>query len=154
MAAVPYVPNDPLEDLLGYQLRRLSQLTMADLAGALEPLGLRPAESSVLFTIAANPDITQSDVGRMLGVKRANMAPLIAGLESRELISRVPMDGRSQALRLTAKGETLHAAAQAATRAHEARCFGTMAESERARLVDQIHQLWTRLDAEDPNRSS
>jgi len=149
MAAGPNLPNDPLADLLGYQLRRLSQLTMADLAGALEPLGLRPAESSVLFAIAANPDITQSDVGRMLGVKRANMAPLIAGLESRELISRVPMDGRSQALRLTAKGEALHAAARAATCTHEARCFGTMPESERARLTDQIHRLWTRLDTDD-----
>jgi hypothetical protein len=66
---------DPFGCLLGYHLRRLSVLVMADFTAALAPLGLKPAEASVLYAVAAAPGLTQSDVGKTLGIQRANMAP-------------------------------------------------------------------------------
>ena len=137
------MPAMPIFDtLLGYQIRRLSLVVMADLAEGLAPLGLRPAEASVLIAIEANAGMTQSELGRMLGIKRANMAPLIAGLESRAAVSRDAVDGRSQALRLTAEGKALHAQALAATRAHEQRCFGTLADADHVSLCRDLNQLW------------
>ena len=79
---------DPLKDYPGYALRRASAASMARLAQRLEPLGLRPAEATVLMVIGANPGITQSEVGRLLEIASANMAPLTSRLGRRGLIVR------------------------------------------------------------------
>ena len=121
---------DPLEKRLGYLLRRASAANMAELGAALAPLDLRPAEASILLAIDANPGCTQSDVGRLLGIQRANMAPLISALARRNLISKARIDGRTQSLALTPEG------AEMAERADRA-----MAASDReilARLGDAL----------------
>lgn len=133
---------DPFEGLLGYHLRRLSLLVMADFTEALAPLDLKPAEASVLYVVGAAAGLTQSDIGKMLGIKRANMAPLIAGLMRRGLVARVRVDGRSQALRLSEAGQAARAAAWAANLAHEARMFGGLDSTERARMAAQLRDLW------------
>jgi len=55
------VHSDPFDDLLGYHLRRASVVAMADLAEALAPLKLKPAHASILFVVASNAGVTQSD---------------------------------------------------------------------------------------------
>ena len=115
----PAAADDPFGSLVGYHLRRLSVLAMTDLSKALAPLGLKPADASVLFSLAANPGITQSDMGKTLGIRRANMAPLIAALVERGLIDRQAVDGRSQALRLSASGRLLQSQARKVTETHE-----------------------------------
>lgn len=113
--------HDPLDNLLGYQLRRASSVMMADLAASLRDTGLRPVEASVLLVIESSPGCTQSDVGRLLAIKRANMVPLIAGLFKRDLVYRAPVDGRSQALFLSPAGEKLASEAHSAIDRHEQR---------------------------------
>jgi DNA-binding MarR family transcriptional regulator len=133
---------DPFGCLLGYHLRRLSVLVMADFTAALAPLGLKPAEASVLYAVAAAPGLTQSDVGKTLGIQRANMAPLIAGLIQLGLVERDRVDGRSQALRLTAAGEAARVAALEANHMHEERMFGSLAKPARSRMAAQLRSLW------------
>ncbi len=99
--------NDPLKDLPGYALRRVSAAVMARLAAGLARLDLRPAEATVLLVIGANPGVIQSDVGRLLGIASANMAPLVARLVDRELIVREAVDGRSQGLTLSDSGRRI-----------------------------------------------
>jgi DNA-binding MarR family transcriptional regulator len=135
-------PVDPAEDLLGYHLRRVSVQSMADFSGALAPLELRPAEASVLFVIGANPGITQSQIGRALGIKRANMTPLVAGLNARGLLRATPRDGRSHGLRLTTQGGALSRRARRVADAHDKRFFGALSASDRARLITQLRALW------------
>jgi DNA-binding MarR family transcriptional regulator len=115
---------------------------MADFTEALAPLGLKPAEASVLYAVAATPGLTQSDVGKMLGIQRANMAPLIAGLIQHGLVERDRVDGRSQALRLTAAGEAARIAAAQANQIHEERMFGILGKPARARMAAQLRSLW------------
>lgn len=145
-ASVPVAPAlegaDPFDLLLGYQIRRLSVVVMADLAAALAPLGIKPAVASVLFAIAAQDGLTQSDIGRMLGIQRANMAPLIAGMLRQGLIERDALDGRSQALRLSAAGRALQQEAWRVVRAHEDRLFSSLTDDQRAALRLQIRELW------------
>jgi hypothetical protein len=51
--------------------------------------GLRQRQDQPLETRSkANPGAIQTELGRALGVKRANMVPLIAGLEGRGLVQR------------------------------------------------------------------
>jgi DNA-binding MarR family transcriptional regulator len=101
---------DPLAARLGYQLRRVSVLMMADLGTRLAPSGLRPTEASILLLIGANAGCRQGEVGETLGIKRANMVPLIAGLVKKGLVARARADGRSHALSLTPVGRARTAA--------------------------------------------
>ncbi len=134
--------DDPFDRLLGYQIRRLSVLVMADLAAALAPLGIKPAAASILFAIAAQDGLTQSDIGRMLGIQRANMAPLIAGMMRQDLIERDALDGRSQSLRLSGAGQALQQEAWRRVLAHEDRLFSGLTADDRAALGGQIRTLW------------
>lgn len=112
---------NPVASRLGYRLRRSSSAMMATLGAALELVGLRPVEATILLTIGANPGCIQSDIGRMLGIKRANMVPLITGLIQKDLVQKSPVDGRSFALSLTAEGEDVRSEADAIMSAHERR---------------------------------
>jgi DNA-binding MarR family transcriptional regulator len=103
---------------------------------------MRVIEASVLLVIQANPDITQSEIGRTLGIQRANMVPLTTQLERRGLIARGPLVGRAQALRLTRKGETLASKCRAGVDAHEARFRQRFSGEEHASLVAQLRKLW------------
>jgi DNA-binding MarR family transcriptional regulator len=107
------VLTSPLDDLLGYRLRRASMTTMADLMDVIRPFGLSAGEASLLILVGANPGCRQSDVGRSLEIQRANLTPLVAGMKSRGLIIDAPIDGRSRSLTLTAEGQALHDAALA-----------------------------------------
>jgi len=102
----------------------------------------------MLFVIDANPGISQSEVGRILGVKRANMAPMVATLMRRGLIEREPVDGRLQALRLSCEGESMHAKARACVETHEERVFGSLSRGERNQMIAVLASLWSKPEAE------
>jgi len=112
--------HDPVATHLGYLLRRASAAVMAALGARLAQIGLRPVEGTILILVGANAGCIQSDVGRMLGIKRANMVPLIAALANRGLLDKSPVDGRSLALSLTAAGEAARAQVAAIMAAQEA----------------------------------
>ena len=98
----------PLDELLGYRLRRASMATMADILSILRPMGLSAGEASVLILVGANPGCRQSDVGRALEIKRANLTPLVARMKGRGLVEDAPIDGRSRSLTLSKDGKELH----------------------------------------------
>ncbi len=110
---------NPLENLIGYRLRRASADAMSDLARALGKIGLRPTEASALLLISVNEGMTQSDIGRILGIQRANMAPLTAGLERQGMITRRRMDGRSQSLVVSEHGAEIAARIHTAMKRHD-----------------------------------
>jgi DNA-binding MarR family transcriptional regulator len=135
-------PSNPLEQLLGYQLRRASQAMMADLGAGLSDLELRVTEMSVLMVIDENPDITQSEIGRVLAIQRANMVPLTTQLERRGLVRRGVTTGRAQALRLTPAGRALIRECRKRIAAHEARFLSGMPKSHRDALIQQLRMVW------------
>jgi DNA-binding MarR family transcriptional regulator len=118
--------ENPFSGHLGYMLRRASNSLMGELARQLESAGLKISEASILLLVEANPRVTQSEIGRVLGINRANMAPLTGGLELRGLVRRERVNGRSQGLVITGPGT---AACDNARR--------IMAEGER-RILDRL----------------
>jgi len=96
-----------LESRLGYQLRRASASMMSDLRERLAELDLSPTLASVLILLDESQELNQSDIGTILGVKRANMVPLVSTLEKRQLVARVPIDGRSFKVELTEEGSEM-----------------------------------------------
>lgn len=134
--------DNPLDQLLGYQLRRASFAMLSDLSAGISKLDLRITEMSVLMVIDANPDITQSDIGRVLGIQRANMVPLVTQLERRMLIGRGETRGRAQALRLTADGTVLVQRCRETIAEHEARYVKLFTAGERERLLRCLPRIW------------
>lgn len=132
---------DPLRDLPGYLLRRVSVDLMTKLAARLATLDLRPAEATVLMVIGANPGVTQSEIGRLLDIATANMTPLAARLAGRELLVRERVDGRSHGLKLSESGRRLTQRARHIMEAFEAEQLERIPASQRAAFVSALRTL-------------
>ena len=126
---------NPVEDMLGYQLRRASLVTLSALGEAFEAVGLRLTEAIILRFVETNPGCNQAEIGRALSVQRTNMAPLVGGLVKAGLISRKAADGRTYALYLTESGATLTGKITALSLSHENHFFGDIDEPAKAALL-------------------
>ena len=134
--------RDPLKSSPGYSLRRASNAMMAELGGRLNPLDLRMADASVLVLIGANPGITASKIGRALDIQRANMVPLLKRLEDAGLVSRAPIDGKSQGLSLTEAGTARVAEVRGVIDSFEADLLARVPEAHREHLLPALDALW------------
>ena len=134
--------TDPLIHLPGYVLRRASIATMKRLNDHLSALDLRATEASLILLIGSRGGLTQSEAGRILGIKRANMAPLTAKLEARGLLARRQISGRSQELSLTPSGEQLLVDVRALIARHEAETMARVPQELRAFVMPILLALW------------
>lgn len=135
---------DPLEHLLGYQLRRASLVTLSALSEAYEALDLRLTDAIVLRFVAANPGCNQGEISKALGVRRTNMVPVVSGLVERGLIARAAADGRTHALTLTAAGAALHQRIDALAVANEEHFFGGLDGETKAVLLRALAEIRAR----------
>ena len=126
---------NPLDDYLGYQLRRAALLTISLLADAYAELELTSTEAMVLRFAHVNPSCTQSQIGRSLGVKRTNMVPIVSALIARGLLDRTAADGRSHALHLSSKGIERHRRLTLVSVQHEEYFFGDLPQRQRQELM-------------------
>lgn len=134
--------RDPLPSFPGYSLRRAANATASELARRLGELQLRQVDASVLLLVEANPGVTASALGRQLDIQRANMVPLLGGLEDRRLIERNPIDGKSLGLSLTGKGSELTDAARRVVQAFEAELLQRIPAEHRDHLLPALDALW------------
>jgi DNA-binding MarR family transcriptional regulator len=132
---------DPMSDYPGYLLRRASALAMARLAKQLKALHLNPTDATVLNVIDANPNSKQSEIGRVLDIARANMAPLISRLAERGLIERQPVDGRSHGLILSRSGRALIPRIKSAFAEHEAALVKNISTSQRRAFTAALRAM-------------
>jgi len=132
---------DPLSALPGYLLRRAANAMMAELAARLAALELRISEATVLLLLDARTDLTSADIGKILDIQRANMAPLLARLEGAGLIRREPLDRKSMAILLTDEGRTCRARVDAITRQFENDLLACIPPDHRPHLVPALQAL-------------
>jgi DNA-binding MarR family transcriptional regulator len=135
---------DPLTNYPGYLLRRASAMAMGNLASRLKTLELSPTEATVLSVIDANPNANQSDIGRLLDIARANMAPLVSRLAERDLIERQPVDKRSHGLVLTRTGRNLTAKIKRIFAEHEAKLLARIPVAQRDLFFSVMRALLDR----------
>ena len=133
--------TNPLEGLLGYELRRASTAAMSAYASALDPLGLRPSDALMLMIIGANPGCTQSDLCRALMMQPANMTPIVRQLVQAGWLERAPAGGRSVGLHLTAEGAQLFDQIRLAVAQHEETITRRVPKSVRSRLVKALRMI-------------
>ena len=138
--------RDPLEEVLGYQLRRASQATLSALSDAYEEQGLTLTEAVIIRLVEGNPGCNQAEIGRALGVRRTNMVPIVAGLVERALLRREAADGRTNALFLTAAGSALHDGIVAKSTLLEQHFFGDIDPQSRRLLLKVLQRVRSKAD--------
>jgi DNA-binding MarR family transcriptional regulator len=124
-------------------MRRASAAAMGEFAASLFSLELRPTDCTVLLMIDANPNITQSELTRMLDIASANMAPLVSRLATRELVVRQPVDGRSHGLSLAPAGQRLVAQAKKLVEEHEQKLLARVPVAHRKHFLAALQALWS-----------
>jgi DNA-binding MarR family transcriptional regulator len=134
--------SDPLANLPGYVLRRASSSALAGLNKKLAALDLRHVDASLILILGARPGTTQSEAGRLLDIQRANMVPIVTRLETRGLIERRRVDGRSQGLYLSADGEALGTQVRDVIDGHEEAMVASVPENLRSHVLPVLHALW------------
>ncbi|MCR5872495.1 MULTISPECIES: MarR family winged helix-turn-helix transcriptional regulator [unclassified Sphingomonas] len=137
-----------LGPLVGYHLRRAFGAFAADFANAVEGTGMRQVLVGILAVVSGSPGINQGAVGRVLGIKRANMVSLINELVDLKLIERVvdPSDRRAFSLTVTDAGRKMLADCMAKIEAHERAMLAGFSDAERAMLLE----LLGRIERRDP----
>jgi len=134
--------SDPLASLPGYLLRRASTAALAELNQRLGEIELNHADASLLILIGHNPGVTQSEAGRVLGIQRANMVPLIARNEGRGWLIRQQVDGRSQGLSLSPDGEAMRRKARGVIDGFEERLMERVPQELRPHVIPILGYLW------------
>jgi len=135
--------DGPLDELLGYHLRRSQLRAFAAFAELLAPTGLTPMLYGVLATVGARPGAGQRDIAAALGADPSTMVRLIDQLEARSLLRRVThaADRRTSVPTLTPAGRALLEAATPLVRASEAAFAAPLTGAERAQLLQLLRRL-------------
>jgi len=132
-----------LDTLTGFQLRQVSNAMMSDFAASMSDTGLRPVHVSILSIVDENPGIRQGEIGRALGVARANMAPLMAELEGMNLLRRIPdaADRRAVSIDLTSPGKAALKNCKARITALERRSLQQLTKAEQETLLRLLKKI-------------
>ena len=132
-----------LGPLVGYHLRRAFGAFAADFAAAVEGTGMRQVLVGILAVVSGSPGINQGAVGRVLGIKRANMVSLINELVDAGLLDREvdPGDRRAFSLNINDAGRAMLADCLARIEAHERKMLAGFTEAERATLLDLLGRI-------------
>ena len=138
-------PEDALDAQVGYNLKRASAFALNDFAVELAEAALRPVTYGMLALIDEKPGIRAAELCRLLGMKSANMAPLLAELEERGLVERDDHaeDKRVQTLALTQAAREAMPGWRQKVRRHEDRFLQRLTKKERATLLRLLRLIWT-----------
>ncbi len=132
-----------LRESIGFRLRRVQLAVMGEAIATLAPLGLRPAQFSILVLIDANPELPQSTLSAALGIRRPNFVAMLHELEARGLTRRCVSSGdrRINTLALTAEGRRLLHRASELHEAFENRLNERLGAGERRNLARLLARL-------------
>jgi DNA-binding MarR family transcriptional regulator len=141
--AAPAADSLDIESVTGYNLRRAHSVQRQRFAAMFAPYGIRPVQLSILGLLRDHPRMKQSDLGRTLEIKRANIVVLLDELEQRGLIVRKPAetDRRAYVLELTAPGRKLAANLLALHAQLEAEVEAQLGTRDRDRLIELLKKF-------------
>ena len=149
MATSPLTPAGELAEravhrLIGYQVAQASVCTLAVFEREVgQPLGLKPAEYTLLALVRDNPGVSPSRLAQALALPAPTVTLFADRLQARGWLQRErsDVDRRAQQLRLSPEGE---AACQDATHrllAGERQALSALTEGERLLLAELLHKV-------------
>jgi DNA-binding MarR family transcriptional regulator len=134
---------DVLDELLGYSLRRAQVALFQAFHQATRGMDITPPRFTALVIIGANPGLSQSVLGRVLGIARSGAMLLTDWFETRGLVERKrrPNDERAWGLHLTRRGEQFVARMKARVLEHDLKKARTLSDKERRELLRLLEKL-------------
>jgi DNA-binding MarR family transcriptional regulator len=143
MKRVPDLRYDVLDELLGYPLRRAQLAMFGAFDEATRGMRLTPPRFTALVVIGANPGLSQTALGRVLGVARSGAMLMTDLLEERGLVERrhQPDDGRAWGLHLTRRGERFLGQARRRVLEFDLRKSRMLSKTERRELLRLLEKV-------------
>lgn len=134
---------DVLDELLGYALRRAQVAMFLAFHNATRGNDITPPRFTALVVIGANPGISQTTLGNLLGIARSGAMMLTDWTEGRGLAERRrrPDDGRAWGLHLTLRGERLVRRMKRQVAAEDRRHAAILGAHERKELLRLLNKL-------------
>ena len=132
-----------LPDLIGYHLRRAQLAVFQDFGAAIDGADITPGQFGVLALIDANPGLSQTRLGEILGIDRSTVVGVIDKLETRGLVERAPhpKDRRAHALQLSPAGTKRFNELARRVRSHENRIARRLSAPERVLLIGLLQRI-------------
>lgn len=145
----PQTPNSDrtadyrLEDQVGYWLRRAYQRHMAIFAAIMSDLDLTSMQFAALVKLRDMKAVTQTELGRLIGIDRATISGVVARLQKRGLLQfRLdPLDRRSRIVALTDAGEEVLSEALRRTEQVGEETLAPISEADRTALREMLRKL-------------
>ncbi len=133
----------PLDGILGFAVRRAQVALFLAFHKAAHGLHISPPRFTALVMIGANPGISQSTLGKVLGIARSGAMLLTDDLEERRLVERRQHedDARVWGLYLTPRGKTFTDGLRRRVLAEDRRQASVLTASERAQLSRLLNKL-------------
>jgi DNA-binding MarR family transcriptional regulator len=138
----PAPETDPLPRL-GYLLKH-ANLRYAELTGAaLAPLGIDTREWVTLMYLDSQPQLSQAEAAKRLGIDRTTMVAVIDQLERKGLVARRPHpdDRRKNAVEVTPAGRDLRERADRQIDECERRFLAGLGQAEARQLKRALHAV-------------
>lgn len=138
------VDSSFLRTLVGYNTRRASLAIIEVFTRRMSVYDLKVVEFSILSLAAHNPGVTSRELCVALNIMPPNLVGLIATLERRGLIERLPhpSDGRAMGVHLTAAGAELTAQAEQTAAQLEVDATARLTAAERKRLIQLLQKIY------------
>lgn len=138
-----------LSDSLGFQVNAVARGMSGQLSAALQPLGLTPAQWSVLQYVEEHPGMHQEQLAIDLGTDAATVTGILSRLEAKGAIRRVrdPDDGRRRLVHVTEDADS--GAGVPLARAVNDLALTGFTAMERSLLADYLRRIQTNLDIAD-----
>jgi DNA-binding MarR family transcriptional regulator len=143
IARVPGIDYGGLDSLLGYALRRAQLAAFEDFHRATAGFGITPPRFTALVILGANPGLSQTALGQVLGIARSGAMLITDWLVSHGFAERRarPNDGRAWGLYLTGRGASLLDELKRKVRAHDGSFAARLRASERRTLFRLLARL-------------
>ena len=143
----PHVEGDDdigeIADIVGFHIRLAHGAVYRHFTETFEHLDLTQKQVSVLWLVADHPDISQTDLAKLMRMDRATTMAIVNRLQGRGYLVRgqAKNDKRRQTLNLTDAGYKMLGVAKQAIQDHEKWLKSRFTEGE----VDQLIALLARI---------
>lgn len=130
----------PLDQVVGYVLKRAAVALRAALDAALRPVGLTVPQYACLELLGQHPGLSNADLARGAFVSRQSMNLVLRGLQNHGLLTRPEQapHGRALPAQLTAAGREQLLAAGVVARAVEQQMLSALSAADQNRLLADL----------------
>jgi DNA-binding MarR family transcriptional regulator len=130
----------PLDESVGYLLKRAATSLRSALDAALRPLDLTVPQYACLELLGQRPGLSNAELARGVFVTRQSMNGVLRGLQDRGLVTRpaTASSGRALPGQLTPAGRRRLRVASARVRTVEKQMLANLASAEQGRLCRDL----------------